>query len=364
MEKEQHNGTISIWKFIFCLVIAVFHGKLLFPNGNMPIFKGGYIAVEFFFIVSGIYFAKSALKETKTKKPIGEETVSFIWNKLKKLLPYIVISYIMSITFYQFFNSQLSISQKVNSIWNVLLIKEFGFRGFIISSAWWYLTGMYASMFVLYPFIKKYKENFILNVSPIIVLVLLGYLSARWGHLDQSFKVLDGHLSTGMLRAFAEINLGMIVYYINQKLKNIEYTKTFRIALTLISEAFLIAVLIIISVISRHSEYDYVMLAMIATSILIINSGKTIEKKLFSNKFIFFLEKISMPIFINHQFFFIVIWRTEYFNRFTTTQNVIMYLSSAVVFSIIEYLIISKVQKKEFPKIKKLFIVEKKKKTT
>ena len=68
MEKEQHNGIISIWKFIFCLVIAVFHGKLLFPNGNMPIFKGGYIAVEFFFIVSGIYFAKSALKETKTKK--------------------------------------------------------------------------------------------------------------------------------------------------------------------------------------------------------------------------------------------------------------------------------------------------------
>ena len=63
MENKKHNGIISLWKFIFSLVIMIYHAKIFFPEENIPIFRGGYIGVEFFFLVSGFFLAKKALKD-------------------------------------------------------------------------------------------------------------------------------------------------------------------------------------------------------------------------------------------------------------------------------------------------------------
>jgi len=68
MQKEKkHNGIVSLWKFIFALVIAFFHTNQFYPNNENPIFRWGYIAVEFYFIITGFYFAKKVLKEDYKK---------------------------------------------------------------------------------------------------------------------------------------------------------------------------------------------------------------------------------------------------------------------------------------------------------
>ena len=61
--KEKRNGIISLWKFLFAIVIAFFHCSQFYQDIKNPFFPGGYIAVEFFFIVSGFYLAKKGLKE-------------------------------------------------------------------------------------------------------------------------------------------------------------------------------------------------------------------------------------------------------------------------------------------------------------
>lgn len=60
--KSKHNGIISLWKFIFCIVIIGFHLNAIqhYKNTNFG-FLYGSIAVEFFFIVSGYLLAKKAL---------------------------------------------------------------------------------------------------------------------------------------------------------------------------------------------------------------------------------------------------------------------------------------------------------------
>ena len=50
---KLHNGEISILKFLFALLILAFH-----LGGFYDKFNYGYIGVEFFFIVSGFFFAK------------------------------------------------------------------------------------------------------------------------------------------------------------------------------------------------------------------------------------------------------------------------------------------------------------------
>ncbi len=361
MKKEKHNGIIGLWKFIFCLVIAIYHGKTLYPNNVLPIFRGGYIAVEFFFIISGFYFAKTILKEKYSKETIGKDTISYIWKRIKRLLPYLIIVYVMFMIGYQFYEPGFTISQNANSIWSLLLLKGMGFRGPYISSVTWFLTVLFVSMLILYPIVKKYKENFILPWSIIIAIFFLGYLNHGWLGLDQYHKIWSNYMYTGMIRGFAEINLGMVICIINEKLKNVDYTKIGKLILTVISEISLIAILLIISLIKRHVEYDYVMLLMIFISIIIMVSEKTYDYKLLSNKFIFFLEKISIPIFINHQFFFQAVKNISYFRKFTPVCNTVIFVTATIVFSILEYLIINKISQKSFHKIKDLFIVPKKK---
>ena len=86
MKKEKHNGIISLWKFIFACVIVLFHCNTFYESTPNYFVKGGYIAVEFFFIVSGFYMARKALKK-QTKN---------INNKIN-LIPYTIIIIILSI---------------------------------------------------------------------------------------------------------------------------------------------------------------------------------------------------------------------------------------------------------------------------
>lgn len=54
VKKKKHNGIISFWKFMFSIMIVIFHSENLAFNTDYILFKDGAIAVEFFFIVSRI----------------------------------------------------------------------------------------------------------------------------------------------------------------------------------------------------------------------------------------------------------------------------------------------------------------------
>lgn len=82
-KNNNHNGIVSLWKFIFAIVIMFFHTNGFYPNYQNPIFRWGYISVEFFFIISGFYFAKKVLKEKYNNKSIGKETNQFTLKKMK-----------------------------------------------------------------------------------------------------------------------------------------------------------------------------------------------------------------------------------------------------------------------------------------
>ena len=357
-KNKVHNGLIGLWKFIFCLAIVIYHSGPFYVKGAPPLFRGGYIAVEFFFLVSGFYFAKSVLKGRYQKSKIGKETIQFIWKRLKKLLPYLIIIYILSIILYYFwFKPPLTISELVNSVWSLLMLKVIGFRAPYINGATWYITVLFLSMLILYPLLKKHKENFILIASPLIVLLCLGHLYHNDIGLNHSYLIWKKFFYTGFIRGFAEINIGFIIYYINQKCKKIEYTNIGKSILTIIPWILLITVLVVTSFIPRHNEYDYVLLLMIMISIQIMISGKTYDLKFFSNKFVFFLEKISMIIYINHSLFRIMISNTPLIN-ISPNKCLIIYICITLIFSIVEYFIIEKMKTINYCRFKKIFIKE------
>ena len=63
---KKHNGIIGFWKFMFCILILLFHcAEKMGKNG---FFESGRIGVEFFFIVSGYLMTKKALNNEEDLK--------------------------------------------------------------------------------------------------------------------------------------------------------------------------------------------------------------------------------------------------------------------------------------------------------
>jgi len=353
MKKTKHNGIISLWKFIFAIVIAIYHGNALYTDSAVHLFKGGYIAVEFFFIVSGFYFAKGVLKEKYNQKTIGKETVKYIWDKYKRFLPYLLISCVGFTILAEILNPNFKTAQIFNTIYNILLLKQFGFNSPVHPSAVWYLSVMLISMAILYPIVKKHKENFICIFSPVIAILIMGYLAHSFNSINQSYLTWNKIISTGTLRGFAEINLGMFIYYIHTVLKDIKYTKFCRFILTMIGELNLVFILCLVSLSSHFISYDYAMLAFITISVLIMTSGKTLEYNILSNKFTRYLEKLSLPIFINHQIFYYVVVMLKILENSNPLYRILAYLIPTIIFSIIELFIIERI---DYNRIKKIFI--------
>lgn len=354
----KHNGIISLWKFLFAIVIVFFHTEMFYPGYNNVFFRGGYIAVEFFFIVSGFYFAKSILSEEKTNNNnLGEETVKFLLYKIKSIIPYLCIIFIISTIILVLNTPSIKIKDIINSTWELLLLKGLGFRSTTRVGQWWYLSALFVSMGIFYPIIRKYKENFILCWSPLIVLLSLGYLCHNWLGLNHAYGIWDKFCYTGIIRAIAEMNIGFIIFMINKKFKNINYTKLGKGLLTILGESLLMIVLFIISFISFPKHYDYIMLLLIAIAITIFVSEKTYEYEILSNKFFYYLERISLPIYINHMtIIYFVRYYKPFSNMFCMTQSVISVIIS-IIFSIIEFEIIKKLKKKQtLEKLKKIFI--------
>lgn len=300
MTKSKHNGIVGLWKFIFVLVIVVFHVHQFGEKGVNPFFSAGYIAVEFFFVVSGFYFAKSLLtKKEENVSSIGKQDAKMILEKIKKLAPYIIVAFIINIII-KIFSVHWTTDKWLNSIWNLFLLQNFGFGNVRIMGELWYLSVMLLVMYIMYPFLKKYKDNFLLIVSPVISILTLGYIGHFIGNLDVSFRPWGNYISLGFIRGLGEMCLGFTIYGIHESLKNTNYTVLGKKLLTFIQHFLLIMVLLVITFIKDASRYDFIMLLMIAIAVLIMTSQKTYDYNVLTNRFTNYLEQLSMPIFINH----------------------------------------------------------------
>ena len=61
--KTKRNGEIEFWRAVFCMIVFIYHISLDFDSST-TIFKMGQIGVEFFFLISGLFMAKSPNNDT------------------------------------------------------------------------------------------------------------------------------------------------------------------------------------------------------------------------------------------------------------------------------------------------------------
>lgn len=348
-QKSKHNGIISFWKFMFAIMIVVYHFNL--GNSQKLILKYGYIGVEFFFIVSGYFLGKKALNQEGENKDIGKDTFKYISGKIFSFFPYMLIAYIITLA--------LNVSQNlytkgeiINSIWNLLFLETSGIKTTLVIGQTWYISAMLLSMLIIYPLIRKYKSNFVLIVSPIIVIFTGGWISHNYG-------TVNGWMYTGMfyiclLRGFFEIALGTILYIMTEKIKKVNFTIISKFILTVIELCGFISIFCITSIQDAGTKYDFIMILILSISILLAFSEKTLFFNFSNNHIFYYLEKLSLPIYLNHNWIIYLV--NKFWGNYKYFEKLGIIIIATIIFSMIVLCLIN--QLKKINKIKSFFIHE------
>ena len=96
---SSRNTILELLRFVFASYVIFFHldKDVLGPDSvivslwkaDITFFRNGFIGVEFFFILTGLFMAEKVYKlnELEGPKKIGEETIDYIFRKAKAVWP-------------------------------------------------------------------------------------------------------------------------------------------------------------------------------------------------------------------------------------------------------------------------------------
>ena len=170
MEKvkaQKRNGELDFFKLLFCIVVISFHSGYFIQSEN-GYFKGGSIAVDFFFVVSGVMMARNAAKKAYEEN-LGIDTFEFMKKKILRFMPDIYVAWVIAfvVKHWHFVSWKQVVKDLFASIWELLFLTNTGIVGYspndasyLSNDATWYISAMILSMLLLWPLLRKYKENF------------------------------------------------------------------------------------------------------------------------------------------------------------------------------------------------------------
>lgn len=285
---KERNYAIDFWKLVFCMIIVIYHTATFVKDGRMTWFRGGYIGVEFFAIISGYLLVASASKKHIANEEIGKETFRFIMGKIKAFFPYWIAFCVINFIILNYGrNGALVLHNFVNSLWCAGYLYMAGI-GVTVLGVGWYISSMLLNMFILYPICLKNKKIYTEILAPVFVCVIMGYFAHRYGNLAKVSQWY-GLFYTGTLRIMSHMLLGAFAYSISDRMRKISYTKWEKVALTLLENLGLLAVCVIICF-RWECDYDFLILFIFFCCITSLFSNASYSSKIFNRNW---LKKIS-----------------------------------------------------------------------
>lgn len=305
--KSRYNGQIDCLKFVMACIIMLMHTWQKFADASF-LHMGGY-AVEFFFAVSGALMCASAAKaeEKEARISLGKETMGFILRKIKKiLLPYLVCFFMIFVMWMNVKGQVILLEEGkaalINDIIcmlpNLLLLSQSGILvDETLVNISWYVSAMLIAMLLLYPLVRKYKQNFCLIAAPLVCLLGTGYLYCVVG----KYKGIHNFLvfaPQGVWRALIGLCVGCVIYEFAAILREKNFTKFSRILLGIAGIILFGLFIFIVQYGTAKAGFFINILLFFWLSILF--SKQNVGAKLFDNKISKILGEASLYLYFLH----------------------------------------------------------------
>ena len=297
MMTTKRNGTIDLMRFLFCLLVMCYHTRTCFI--------GGYIAVDFFFILSGYLMAQSMRKTAPVCDDIGLDTIRFIIHKAARVFPFYIVAWLISL-FISIVIKSYSVIELIKLIYkspyNIIMMEMGGVIGLghhLLSS--WFISAMLIAMLFIYPIRRRNGSLFDCVFAPMLFLLFAGYCHQRGegvGVLTIDY-LSPFHFYTGLFRASAEISLGCLCFRAVNSIPLFP-TKACQFLLTAVEWLGYIAAFIL-AYKYKSTEFDIVTVFWLSISISISFSEKSLTASIIRNRSILFLGDFSLCLYLVHQ---------------------------------------------------------------
>lgn len=295
--KTEKNGEIELFRLLFCLSVVCTHLNGFFHLG---LFARGTFGVEFFFLVSGFFMARSAEKAESVNFP---DFCKYIYRKAKSFFPYYILAVVLQLIVLRIIIQKTELMtllvETVKLIPEILFLQMGGFatESTINVAATWYLSAMLLAILVLYPLTIKFKKNYGI-IYLILAIFGLGFLNRMHGGYIVVYRTADcGLMYDGMLRGLFEVALGASCYALSNVLGSKVFTKLQKILLTIVK--YLGYLFVGVYVFSNFSN-TYESIALIVLTICVVLTGSNVTYNIPYNKFTQFCGSISLPLYLLH----------------------------------------------------------------
>ena len=326
---KKRNSSVEFCRFFAIMCVVVHHYASHFCGG-------GYLAVDFFSILTGFFLMQHFCKEydKEIEPPIA--SIKYIKSRYLRLIPFYSIAFFLGIVISIILNNGISITALFeNNIWEVLMLGGFSFSENLIVGPGWYIQSMILSSYICYYFLWKNKNRFVFFMVPIFFLAIFSFIQVKIGHLNHWLKS-DEIIPIGTLRVFSEMGLGCLCYsiyiYIINNSKNNSITIMNRLFHTII-ECICIIYILYVVFIHPKTQSDFICVLFMATFIVSIFMEKSLISLILNNRISLYLGKISISIYLSHLIIARINWLT--ITGLSWKKTSLIYVLIVIIFSCI-----------------------------
>lgn len=321
MTKERNYG-VDFMRVSFMLIMSLWHF-----GGLIDWLKHGYLAVDFYFALSGYYIFMSF----KHKK---YSPIEYLSNRLKRFIPsYLIVLGVMIIIKYkQFvpiqFNLDYFFEKIIGLLPQILLLQTSGiYDGLtMVNNPMWYLSVLIIGGSILYCWLS-WNEKLTLNLL-LPVVVYIGYII-----LFSQGKSLDYLWGSGfpMIRGLSNMGMGIIIGKFTYSYHNrVERHFYFYNVMSIICYSLFILLML------PQKAYDYycvILIPFILIGLTLPNKATFSIRNIFNNSIWGKLGGISYEMYLLHMPIGIVFLKIH--KEFTISIIVltILYIATLLIFS-------------------------------
>lgn len=282
----KKNLTINFWKVIFAIIIVLYHTVYFQEyDGYVALLKRGYIGVEFFCMISGYFMVKSSEEVSCSTAILGEETRKFLFRKIKRILPYWLISGFLCliIRLITVDTVYLGIKQVLFSFWSFFFLQKTGLATYGLINVGWYASSMLLCMIFLYPICVRKRDIFVNIFCPIVAINVYSYYSLTFGCISVGTNWF-GSVNSGTVRVLGGLCIGGVIFEASRIWKQKKTSYIQKIFFTIAEWGLMLGTILILSFVN-DSRYDFIMILFMMIALVIILGEKSFTEEIL--KFIF-----------------------------------------------------------------------------
>lgn len=294
---SSHNGYLDFLKFVFALGVMGVHTYLM--GYDFRLVYCGHLGVDFFFMVSGYFTARAAMKARTKKNP--NAPAQYFRHRISGFYPFFFAACLYSFLILQMLQrgTWATIKQDLyNSIFDFLPFQVEGFPSICVTSVQWYVGTLFVVAPLLYLVLFYMGNSFSIVVAPILGTFLFGLIQMKRGELSSVGIFIGDVFFAGFLRGIADICFGSVLYALSQEWGKAKLTRRGYIVMRIV-RLILLAISVRLLFMSNSGYGDFVFVATIFWYLLLLFSFP-VNAAFFKKPIFTELGKVSSTLFMVH----------------------------------------------------------------